>query len=166
MRSGYALALVLGGTAALFGLVFDPPDRLIWNRTGSAPQGLFWLSGDPFTRGRWVVVSARSAQAEWAEAEGFVGTDWPLLKQVAGVPGDEICREGSVVLINGKHAAIAREVDSRGRFLPVWQGCLRLGGGEFFLLAPHPDSLDGRYFGVTDVEDLDGVARPLITFGN
>jgi len=166
MRAGYALALVLGASAALFGLVFDPEDRLIWNRTGSAPQGLYWLSGDPFTSGRWVVVSARSADAQLAEVQGFVGRDWPLLKQIAGVPGDEICRHGGVVLVNGEQAAIAQEVDSGGRLLPVWEGCQRLSAGEYFLLAPHPDSLDGRYFGATGSEDLDGALRPLVIFGN
>ncbi len=166
MRPGYALALVLGGSAALFGLVFDPADRLIWNRTGSAPKGLYWLSGDPFTKGRWVAVSARSADAGWAEARGFVGKDWPLLKQVAGVPGDLICRNGNEVLINSELAAIAQKVDSGGRLLPVWEGCERLKAGEYFLLAPHASSLDGRYFGVTAIDDLDGVVRPLMISGN
>ena len=162
MRPGYALALVLGGSAALFGLVFDPAETLIWNRTGSAPKGLYWLSGDPFTKGRWVAVSARSADADWAEARGYVGKDWPLLKQVAGIPGDLICRNGNEVLVNGVLAAMAQEVDSRGRLLPVWEGCERLKAGEYFLLAPHASSLDGRYFGVTSTEDLDGVVRPLM----
>ena len=46
MKSGYALALVLGGSAALFGLVFDPPEKVVWNRTASAPIGLYWLRDD------------------------------------------------------------------------------------------------------------------------
>jgi type IV secretory pathway protease TraF len=54
----------------------------------SAPKGLYWLSGDPFTKGRWVVrLSQERADAQWAEARGFVGKDWPLLKQVSGVLG-------------------------------------------------------------------------------
>ncbi len=159
-------ALFLTGAGiglALFGLVFSPVDRLIWNRTGSAPQGLYWLSDEPFTHGRWVVVSARSAEAQWAEEQGFVGRDWPLLKQIAGLPGDEICRSGSAVSINGIDLVEAREVDSRGRALPVWRGCKVLGPNEFFLLTPHPDSLDGRYFGAMGRSDLTGVAIPLLT---
>ncbi len=148
---------------ALFGLVFSPVDRLIWNRTGSAPQGLYWLSDEPFTHGRWVVVSARSAEAQWAEDHGFVGRNWPLLKQIAGFPGDEICRSRMDVSINGRPAAMARERDSMGRALPVWQGCVLLDEGQVFLLAPHPDSLDGRYFGATQRSDLVCVARPLMT---
>ena len=159
-------ALLMTGAGiglALFGLIFSPMDRLIWNRTGSAPQGLYWLSDEPFTPGRWVVVSARSAEAQWAEDHGFVGRNWPLLKQIAGLPGDEICRSGAEVSINGKPVAMARERDSMGRALPVWQGCVLLDEEQVFLLAPHPDSLDGRYFGVLQRSDLVGVARPLMT---
>lgn len=159
-------ALLMTGVGiglALFGLVFSPMDRLIWNRTASAPQGLYWLSDEPFTPGRWVVVSGRSAEAQWAEEHGFVGRNWPLLKQIAGLPGDEICRSGVEVSINGKPVATARQRDSMGRALPVWQDCVLLNEGQVFLLAPHPDSLDGRYFGATQRSDLVGVARPLMT---
>lgn len=153
--TGFSVGLVI------FGLVFDPADRLIWNRTASAPTGLYWLSDEPFTPGRWVVVSSQSADAKWAQGRGYVGNDWPLLKQIAGVSGDEICRNGRDVLINNEIAAIALSVDSAGRNLPVWDGCVRLESDEFLLLTPHPASLDGRYFGPTNQSDLDGVAIPL-----
>lgn len=149
-----------------FGIVFDPVDRLIWNRTGSAPTGLYWLSDEPFTPGRWVVVSSQSADAQWAEKQGYVGKDWPLLKQVAGLPGDEVCRTDEKILLNNSIIARARMTDSHGRNLPVWAGCHRLDGDEYFLLSPHPASLDGRYFGPTKRENVDGVAIPLVTFQN
>jgi conjugative transfer signal peptidase TraF len=158
--TGAGLGLVLSGVFS------DPADRLIWNRTGSAPTGLYWLSDGPFTPGRWVVVSARSDQANWAEAYGFVGRDWPLLKQVAGISGDEICRNGQDIVINNKHAGTAHTADSMGQNLPVWQGCIRLPDHMFFLMNAHPDSLDGRYFGPTHRQDLDGVAVPLFTLNH
>ncbi len=98
-----------------------------------------------------------------AEDHGFVGRNWPLLKQIAGLPGDEICRFGVEVSINGRPVATARERDSMGRALPFWQGCVLLDEEQVFLLAPHPDSLDGRYFGSMKRSDLVGVARPLMT---
>ena len=152
----------LGIGLALFGAVFTPQDRLIWNRTGSAPQGLYWLSDEPFTKGSWVVVSARSADAQWAEEQGFVGWDWPLLKQIAGLPGDEICRTDRQILINGTVAGEARLRDSSGRDLPSWEGCVVLGQDQLFLMNAHPDSLDGRYFGPVETSDLDGVARLIL----
>ena len=160
----FSFLLTLSGISLLvFSWVFDPLDRLIWNRTASAPTGLFWLSEDPFTHGRWVVVSSQSAVAEWAETRGYVGKNWPLLKQIAGMPGDEICRAGIEIWINNQLAAIAKPVDSSGRMLPVWEGCSVLRSDEIFLLTPHPASLDGRYFGPIKQTDLDGVAIPLMT---
>jgi len=147
---------------ALFGLVFSPMDRLIWNRTGSAPEGLYWLSDEPFTHGRWVVVSARSAEAQWAEDHGFVGRDWLLLKQIAGLPGDEICLTDTQIMINGKGAGEARLRDSTGREMPSWQGCVVLGQDQLFLMNAHPDSLDGRYFGPVEIHDLGGTAHLIL----
>ncbi len=59
---------------------------------GKRADRAYWLNDNPFTLGRWVVVSAKSPEAIWASKRGFVGQNWPLLKRVAGVPGDEICR--------------------------------------------------------------------------
>ena len=155
--------LTLSGIFLLvFGWVLDPLDRLIWNRTASAPTGLYWLSDDPFTHGRWVVVSGQSDIAEWAETRGYVGKDWPLLKQIAGMSGDEICRMDDEIRINSEPVAIAKTVDSSDRMLPVWEGCSVLQSDEVFLLTAHPASLDGRYFGPIKQSDLDGAAIPLI----
>ena len=155
--------LTLSGISLLvFGWVFDPLDRLIWNRTASTPTGLYWLSDELFNHGRWVVVSSQSDIAGWAETRGYVGNDWPLLKQIAGMPGDEICRTGDEIRINSEPVAIAKTVDSSDRMLPVWEGCSVLQSDEVFLLTAHPASLDGRYFGPIKQSDLDGIAIPLI----
>ena len=153
---------ISGISLLIFGSIFDPLDRLIWNRTESAPTGLYWLSDDPFTHGRWVVVSSQSDSAQWAETRVYVGKDWPLLKQIAGMPGDEICRNGSEIRINNQLVAVAKTVDSSGRTMPVWEGCSILQADQLFLLTPHPASLDGRYFGPIKQTDLDGVAIPLM----
>ncbi|GJL86610.1 S26 family signal peptidase [Hyphomonas sp. KY3] len=156
--------LTLSGISLVtFGSIFDPLDRLIWNRTASAPTGIYWLSDEPFIHGRWVVVSSQSAVVEWAETRGYVGKDWPFLKQIAGMPGDEICRNGHEIRINSEPVAIAKIVDSSGRMLPVWEGCSVLQSDEVFVLTAHPASLDGRYFGPIKQSDLDGTAIPLMT---
>ena len=157
--------LLLSGlslSAILFSAVKPVPERLVWNRTGSAPQGLYWLSDEPFTKGSWVVVSARSAEAEWASAHGFIGRDWPLLKRVAGLPGDEICRSDTTILINRERVGQARLRDSSGRHLPSWEGCVVLGQDQIFLMNAHPGSLDGRYCGPVEISDLDGIGRLIL----
>lgn len=149
---------------SLWAALFDPADRLIWNRTASAPIGLYWLKNAPYIYGQWGILSADSADAQWAQTNGFVGPAWPLLKRVSGVAGDEICRCGKDVYVNGERSAEAHLADAGGRELPVWQGCMILGESEIFLLNVHPDSLDGRYFGVTSINDMDGVAVRLFAF--
>ncbi|MBO6690023.1 S26 family signal peptidase [Hyphomonas sp. GM-8P] len=165
-RKGLVCITVIGVGLVAFGAVFNPSDRLIWNRTASAPEGLYWLSDAPFAHGRWVVVSASAHEAQWAEAHGFVGRDWPLLKQISGTPSDEVCREGVRIQINGLEVGAAHIEDRLGQNLPVWSGCILLQDGQYFLMNDHPDSLDGRYFGPTDAAHLDGVATLVVTWGH
>ena len=63
MRKRTLAATTAGILFAGAGLFLHASDWLIWNRTGSAPKGLYRLSGDPFTPGRWVAVSAESEAA-------------------------------------------------------------------------------------------------------
>jgi conjugative transfer signal peptidase TraF len=88
----------------------------------------------------------------------------PLLKQVAAVGGDRVCRSGGVVFLNGKAVTEALDHDAGGRPLPVWEGCVTLFAGQFFLLQPHPYSFDSRYFGPVSEAQIIGVARPLWTW--
>ena len=56
----------------------------------------------------------------------------------------------------------ALEHDNLGRPMPVWQGCRTLGEGEYFLLQPHPYSIDSRYFGPVFECQIIGVATPSV----
>ena len=162
MKAAPLVLAGLGLSAVLFSIVSPLPERLIWNRTGSVPEGLYWLSDEPFTKGGWVVVSAKSAEAQWAELHGFVGKDWPLLKRVAGVPGDEICRDGVTILINGMPFGEALIETGDGLDLPSWKGCKRVSEDQIFLMNAHPNSLDGRYFGITSARNIEGSAILLL----
>ncbi len=155
-----ALTLVSAG-ALIVGMAMSQQKRLIWNRTESAPVGLYWRSDGPLTLNGWAVVSARSEAARWTSAYGFTGADWPLVKRIAGLPGDEICREDETILINQTVVADALVEAPAGLKLPRWQGCHVLQDGEVFLLNDHPRSLDGRYFGIMQDSDLEGVATLL-----
>ncbi|MAN74226.1 S26 family signal peptidase [Henriciella sp.] len=166
MRWRWVFVVLAAATLASAVFIFPVRDKLVWNRTDSAPRGLYWIRQSLVERGDWVLVSAQSKPAEWAEANGYVGKDWPLIKQVAGLSGDRICRYGAAILINDELASWAREQDRRGRYLPVWRGCQTLGQDEVFLLNPHPRSLDGRYFGLLDKRHLEGVAVLIIRSGN
>ncbi|MDP3461002.1 MAG: S26 family signal peptidase, partial [Hyphomonas sp.] len=102
------------------------------------------------SRGDLVAYQPEPARAAWLEAQGYTGRGWPLIKPVAGLEGDEVCRTGNRIMINGVWVAEALAADSGGRALPAWHGCTSLGPGDLFLLADEPRSVDGRYFGVGD----------------
>jgi hypothetical protein len=56
----------------------------------------------------------------------------------------------------------ARELDSHGRRLPVWQGCRVVAKGEAFLMNwDAEDSLDSRYVGPLPLTSIVGRAVPV-----
>ncbi|ACT58380.1 plasmid transfer protein TraF [Hirschia baltica ATCC 49814] len=135
--------------------------RLIWNRTQSAPLGLYWLTKQAPVVGDLALISAKSDEAIWAQNHGYTGPKWPLLKLVSATQDDVICRVDEQIIINNSHIAITL---SYPQDLPKWEGCFKLGNDERFLLNPHPHSLDGRYFGLTNQQDIEGKLIPIWTY--
>jgi type IV secretory pathway protease TraF len=85
----------------------------------------------------------------------------PLLKTVAAVTDDNVCRNGFAISINGVLAAKILDSDAKGHALSGWSSCRKLVRGELFLLQPHPRSFDSRYFGPALSCDVIGIARPI-----
>jgi len=151
-----SIALLLIAIAVAF------PPKLVWNASESAPMGLYLIRNRQPVLGEFALVTPSKPVANFIAARGYLPGDTPLLKRVAALPGDEICRENMAVFVNGLHVADAQETDSLGRDMPQWSGCFTLNCSETFLLNGHPKSLDGRYFGATHVNDVIGVAAPVI----
>lgn len=148
--AGLAVALASG---------FAP--RVVWNASASAPKGLYFIERRAPKRGEFALVSPRKEIAFFIENRAYLPPEARLIKHVAATEGDEVCRDGEAISINENHAAVALPADSIGRDMPRWSGCFTLGPGQFFLLNEHPKSLDGRYFGVTNADEIAGVARAL-----
>lgn len=161
------VAATCGGIIALLLSAAPGTPILIFNATGSAPFGFYYLEQRYPTRGELAVFRPPPAIEFLIVAHEILPVPVPLLKTVVGVGGDEICRSkglADAILIDGKAVAEVQETDHAGRALPSWEGCLRLVEGEFFLLQPHPLSFDSRYFGPVLRCDILGVARPLWTW--
>jgi conjugative transfer signal peptidase TraF len=136
---------------------------LIWNLTNSVPRGLYWLDNHPPSRGDLVVTRLPSQITKLANDRRYLPSNIPLIKPVAALSGQMICRQGAQILIDSRPVAYAQNHDSQGRALPVWSSCLRLKSSEIFLLNPDlPDSFDGRYFGPISTLLVVGRAVPLI----
>ena len=153
--------------AAVIGsIVAPPPLRLLWNTTASTPVGLYAVTQTTPKRGDPLVSRLPRDLELLAISRAILSPNTPVLKPVAGLAGDLVCRTGLVVHVNGRFAAIARTLDQRGRRLPTWRGCRRLSVSQVFLLARHPDSFDSRYYGPLDTRLARGVAHPLVTFAD
>jgi conjugative transfer signal peptidase TraF len=159
-------AISAADVAMLVGFDVHVP-LVIYNASGSAPLGFYYLENRLPGRGEMAVVKLPPKLELMITGRGIVPASVPLVKQVAAIGGDKVCRSNEPVrsiAINGKIVAEALDQDHEGRPLPSWEGCIHLVDGEFFLLQPHPNSFDSRYFGPVMGCDVLGLARPLWTW--
>lgn len=151
-------SLALASVVALALPVAAGSAQLVWNVTPSAPAGLYRIVREPWSRGDRVAVLPGEALGADLERRGVLAKGRLLIKRVAAVAGDRVCRRGADVSINGELAAKARDVDSQGVQLRSWQGCVTLDAAQVFLLGDTAGSYDGRYFGVTSKAEVVGQA--------
>ncbi|MGE0180768.1 MAG: S26 family signal peptidase [Parvularculaceae bacterium] len=163
MRRGVVkiLAVSGAGVAAIFvASLADFAPVIVWNASASAPIGLYRIEQDASPEiGDFVLVRPDEVLEKFIISRGYLPENIPLLKRIAALPGDEICREFEAIFINEIRVADAQKLDSKGRKMPSWSGCFRLQSGEIFLLNDPENSLDGRYFGATKSVAVIGVAR-------
>jgi len=154
----------LGLAAIIAPAVVRPTPALLWNATASAPIGLYRLRpANTLVVGDWLAVRAPPALAPVFAARRYLPDGVPLVKQVAALPPQRVCRFGARVVIDGALVARAQGADHLGRPLPLWRGCHRLAVGEVFLLNAAPDSLDSRYFGPVSTSLVIGRLTPIWT---
>jgi conjugative transfer signal peptidase TraF len=161
--SGRRFACVAVLIVPLLGTVaVRPGPKLVWNATASMPVGLYAIvsTRDP-ALGDTVLARVPEAWRALADRRAYIPAGVPLIKRVAGVPGDKVCAWGSRISVNSRQLAWRLAHDARQRALPWWEGCLTLRDDAVFLLSSDPSSFDGRYLGPTSRDDILGRARLL-----
>ncbi|HUD28557.1 MAG: S26 family signal peptidase [Beijerinckiaceae bacterium] len=156
----YFIVMLIGGLS----FVHITP-RLIWNASASTPVGLYAITRSPRLEVTdLVAVDAPEPLASFLAERGYLPRGVLLMKRVAALPGQQVCRTGTHVTIDGIAMGDALTRDRLGRDLPIWQGCRRIADGEIFLMnSSVEDSLDGRYFGPVSASSIIGRATPLYT---
>ncbi len=134
--------------------------RLVWNFTPSIPIGLYAIEEREWVRGDRVALKPTGQLQETLRRADVLKEGRFLMKRVAASVGDDVCRSGIQVSVNGFAAAVVRP-DAN---LPDWSGCVHLKAGDVFLLGDTDNSFDGRYFGVTSAHDIVGPLQSLLTF--
>jgi conjugative transfer signal peptidase TraF len=142
-----------------------PAPVYIWNASESVPIGLYRLRpADRVAVSQLVAVQSPEPLATFLADRRYLPRGIPLLKRVLALPGQTVCRDQLVVTVDKIEMGAAREHDSRGHPLPIWQGCHVIADDEVFLMNwRSADSLDGRYFGVLPTSSIIGTAEPLWT---
>lgn len=161
---GKVSSLVWTGISALgclYSLAGYSNTVLIWNRTPSVPTGLYHVTNARPERGILVAYKPTDGERTWLTSQNIVGENWPLLKYIAALQGDRICWNNGHVYVNDRAAG---QLKNTGSYTQL-SGCKELRSGDVFLLSPHPDSVDGRYFGVQKTRNIIGAAVPIWTKG-
>lgn len=155
--------LALAGAALLALAAAAPgPRPLLLNESPSLPRGLYALAPGPVAVGSVVAVVPPAGARPYLAGLG-APADARLLKRVAGAGGDLACAAGGAVVVRGRRAPVLT-ADRRGRRLPAWRGCRRLGPDELFLLGDTPASFDSRYFGPVRRKAAHGPYREVLTW--
>ena len=156
-----SLAVVLVGMTSLI----HPVPKLIWNASASVPIGLYAVKPTGVHHvGDLVVVRPPAALAAFLETRGYLASSVPLLKHIAGLPGQVVCRSGRTFTVDGVTTGQALDRDRFGRILPVWVGCRLVADHEVFLMNWQcENSLDGRYLGPLPASTIVGRADPIWT---
>lgn len=164
-RRRYLVGIGLGVTLVGISAFASFTPRLIWNASASTPIGLYAITADRHARrGDLVAVAPPEPLATFLAEGGYLPRGLPLIKHVAAVRGQRVCRTGLVITIDGARAGRALEHDRHGRALPLWEGCRLVTEDElFFMNAAVSGSLDGRYFGPIGASAVIGRATPLYT---
>jgi conjugative transfer signal peptidase TraF len=158
------IAMTLGIFAAALPLAVDVSPLFIWNASASVPIGLYAAKPTgQLQLNDLVVVRLPEDMAAFLAEGGYLPRGVPILKHILALPGRTVCRFGSAISVDAAAVGYAREHDSRGRALPVWQGCRVLAKDEVFLMNRPADSFDGRYFGPLPATTIVGRAEPLWT---
>lgn len=160
-RTGIII-LAVSTLATVLLLTASAPKRgsLVWNYTPSMPLGLYRIEDRQWSVGERVAVMPSGKLADILAETGALKAGRVLLKRVAAVEGDRVCRADVAITINSEYRATAQQ----DVLLPTWTGCSLLQAGEVFLLGEADNSFDGRYFGVSSAADIIGPAQALITF--
>jgi conjugative transfer signal peptidase TraF len=159
MSTSFVVLAIIGQS------LFPNTPKLIWNASASAPVGLYTVrTAADLGVTDLVAVDAPEPLASFLSQREYLPRGVPLMKRIAALSGQTVCRIGHNVTVDTIAIGEALTRDRRGRDLPVWQGCRTVASGEIFLMNwDVQDSLDGRYFGPIPKNSIVGRALPLWT---
>ena len=153
------MTLAVIGTAGQ--IIFPPNPVLFYNPSESAEVGWYRLKTDePVVLGAQVAAYAPEWARQLADERGYLPYDYPLIKTVWAVHGDEVCYNNQSVSVPKRPDIPVLGQDVLGRDMPQKSGCLVLKSGEYLLISPDVQAgFDSRYFGPVEEQNIIGVVH-------
>src|SRR4029079_8579287 len=114
------MAMAIAVVAILFTIVCKPLPGVIWNLSESAPVGLYRAhASGKLAVGDLVIAMPPEPVATFLADGGYLPSGVPLLKRVAALSGQIVCRKGAMISVDGVKIGTASERDRHNRLLPV-----------------------------------------------
>jgi conjugative transfer signal peptidase TraF len=166
-RRRTTLLSTVGSIALVLAVSEDRTPSWIWNASESVPTGLYRvLPVDQLSVTELVAIRPPEPLETFLDLNGYLPIGVPMLKRILALPGQTVCRTGLTVAVDNIAVGQAKGRDSRGRPLPVWEGCRLLLADEIFVMNwQSAVSFDGRYFGPIPASAIIGRAIPVWTDG-
>lgn len=144
--------------ASTYQIVFPLRPIILYNPSASAEIGFYRLYKDHAPK---LGVQVAAYAPEWArvmaDERGYLPYDYPLIKTVLAVEGDEICYHKSGIRVPNGSVISVQVRDRSGREMPVKSGCIVLQSDEYFIASPDVQAgFDSRYFGPVRIEKILG----------
>lgn len=157
------LGVTVFALSCLAAIAARSPALALVNESPSLPKGLYLREpGATVGRGDTVAIPQPPTVQAYLAKLGMP-KDVVLIKRVAALPGDRVCRQENSVVVGNRTASV-QDHDRQGAVLPAWRGCRRLLASEIFLLGDTAGSFDSRYFGPVNVNAVTGVYREVLTW--
>ena len=142
-------------------ILFPPKPVLFYNPSYSAQVGWYKLKpDDAIVSGVQVAAYAPEWARQMADERGYLPYDYPLIKTVWAVHGDEVCYNNQSVSVPKRPDIPVLGQDVLGRDMPQKSGCRVLKSGEYLIISPDVQTgFDSRYFGPIGSNNIVGVVE-------
>ena len=161
IKASIALVITLAVVGTTSQIFRPPTPRLLYNPSESAAIGWYRVQSNfPIQRGAQVAAYGPEWARRLADKRGYLPYDYPLIKTVWAVAGEEVCFNNQSVSVPKRPDIPVLGQDVLGRDMPQRSGCLVLKSGEYLLISPDVQTgFDSRYFGPVRKENLIGVVH-------
>ena len=153
--AGVITTAIIATTAQI---TFPPKPIVLYNPSLSAPIGFYKLNKDISPKlGVQVAAYAPQWARIMADERGYLPYEYPLIKSVVAVQGDEVCYHKTGVRVPNGAVIPVLVRDHSGREMPALSGCIVLKSDEYFIASPDVQAgFDSRYFGPVKLTNILG----------